>query len=130
MRQIKFRAWHKESRMMHEVKGIDLVHHGGLVDLPMFGYAPLKKVILMQFTGLHDRNGKEIYEGDIVKTERMTYSDSGIYIGTVEVNGEVVFTNGRYALHLSTGAMPDLHFGLSYHVVLGNRFEHPHLLEG
>lgn len=65
MREIKFRAWNKIDKEM----GIPFT----LDDLYQAGLCQLKKkheeenYILMQFTGLHDKNGKEIYEGDIVK---------------------------------------------------------------
>lgn len=71
MRTIKFRAWHKEIKEMFQVgqitleKGIwdyqpdDRKYIG--VSIP---YQP--SFTLMQFTGLHDKNEKEIWEGDIV----------------------------------------------------------------
>ena len=59
MRELKFRAWNESQRYMAYQGTPDLetiqsfMHHFGD-----------KK--LMQFTGLHDKNGKEIYVGDIV----------------------------------------------------------------
>lgn len=53
MREIKFRAWHAELGMS-EVFGLE-------TDLEAFPEA------IMQNTGLKDKNGKEIYEGDIVR---------------------------------------------------------------
>ena len=50
-REIKFRAWSKSNKTME----YDTGHR---VDCDLYE--------LMQFTGLHDKNGKEIYEGDIV----------------------------------------------------------------
>ena len=67
-REIRFRAWDKEEKKMNYFDLMDLWHDmadGNCDDE------------VMQFTGLHDKNGKEIYEGDIVKT------DEG-FIGLVE----------------------------------------------
>ena len=54
-REIKFRIWDKINRMWLRCFNVNLFDIG---DLP--------NVELMQYTGLKDKNGKEIYEGDIV----------------------------------------------------------------
>ena len=83
MREIKFRVfypWAKEQEL-EEMQYFDLNNRPyGMTDSPN---------IVMQFTGLYDKQGKEIYEGDVVKiTEREN-------IGTFNVPDDII-ANGGY----------------------------------
>ena len=64
MREIKFRAWDKDSKEMIPLNNIDFEHNimnkGSL-------WKSLYSVELLQYTWLKDKNGKEIYEGDLVE---------------------------------------------------------------
>jgi uncharacterized phage protein (TIGR01671 family) len=64
MREIKFRAWEKNMKQMIPVNQINF--ETGIINSDS-AWRMFNEVELMQYTGVKDRNGKEVYEGDIVK---------------------------------------------------------------
>lgn len=79
MREIKFRAWVKDRKAIFEVILIDYVTKKVTYLLERVGHllsirdAKFNDVELMQYTGLKDKNNKEIYEGDIVTLHNSRY---------------------------------------------------------
>ncbi len=71
MRTIKFRVWNGVEMKQPSVNMLIQSTNG--YPFWQFGFSepdPMPDCIVMQFTGLLDKNGKEIYEGDIIKNER------------------------------------------------------------
>lgn len=118
MCEIKFRAWDKNAKkMIFGGSFIDVSQTPG-VDRWVFGmdiFNHPDDVELMRFTGLKDKNGIEIYEGDIVKM------DGG------EVH-EVVYKPAQFTFDWSSQDLSTLTRVYGGIEVIGNIYENPELL--
>lgn len=119
-REIKFRSWYKKGKTM-TTSGFHLTHKGEI----LFA-VPVEQndFILMQYTGLEDKNGKEIYEGDIIKFD-FDYSNK-TFNGIVYYSGACFYANdGCSSGHLTLGHLIDNKRNVE---VMGNVHENPDLL--
>ena len=123
----KFRAWTEEGKVMyHDVYPFKndtlLLKYGEFA----FDEVPASDFILMQSTGLKDKNGKEIFEGDVVKyeagcntvTEEVAYDKNFAGFGVRDADTDIIFT------FLQLADVVDL----SSLEVVGNIYENPELL--
>lgn len=125
----KFRAWDKNTNDMVDVKTIDLEKDGSIGCIVDYNGINLdvSECVLMQSTGLKDKNGVEVFQGDVVVHEEGEYSYKGIvlkdkyyfYIEGVNINDSFSFDDISNTLIGET----DLE-------VIGNIYENPELLEG
>jgi uncharacterized phage protein (TIGR01671 family) len=119
MRTIKFRAWDTRFNDMHYYADVRTWH----LNTP-----DLEECTLMQYTGLLDKNGKEIYESDVLAYLNENSPRNGV------VKGYIVYDNGAFRLkrknkeqsHLDTITVPSYQ---RTHEVVGNIYEHPELIQ-
>jgi len=118
MREIKFRAWYANQEMHYGIAPIDNKYYiffetqkRNAHDLQIN-----RAISIMQYTGLKDKNGKDIYEGDIVKHA----TDEGVY--------KVIFEDGGF--YVKNLFEYDFQTINEYPLeVIGNIYENPELLE-
>ena len=119
MREIKFRAWHKEKKIIGEVLGIDILHkeiYFSNENVNCYEYAEFKNIELMEYTGLKDMREKEIYEGDIL------FESFG------EEYFKVVFEDGSFRVETEEYSLPLKEYAHICEVV-GNIYENPELIK-
>ena len=127
----RFRAWIKKEKCFADgVKAVfPTLCEVGLYWRGAWGVEKfsLDDVILMQSTGLKDKNGKEIFEGDVAVMDG--WRRQGVTFGTQEVEeefGSVRIYRG-FNLYLG-GGYPNA--VMSEFEVIGNIYENPELMEG
>ena len=150
MREIKFRAWDKVLRVM--VYDFRMSSKGKAIipDTDFGNDNILENLILLQFTGLKDKNGKEIFEGDIILFPDTDTESVDVGIGVpmpiaqtpVKSFSKVIFHEGSFCMDcyernetLGKGiktfdyVINDYGFGLDELEVIGNIYENPGLLK-
>lgn len=143
MREIKFRAWNNENKKIQ-----NNVYSQSLKQ-PLNDFisnVQKQKIILMQFTGLKDKDGKEIYEGDIVKCFKANSKLGDDMEWTSEYSNAVIKNSG-WTFYFDNINTEDYEFfyspdGSRFHIsdnielreyeeceVIGNIYENPELLK-
>lgn len=107
-REIKFRAWHKENREMREVTNLDLPNT-----------TENEWLVAMQYTGLVDKNGKEIYEGDVIEYQESKH---------IKVRCQIEWEIGGWTATNTMQGLANLRLSEMWEVI-GNIYENPELLE-
>src|SRR5574343_25253 len=125
MRPIKLRIWHKAERMMFLATSITFNKKGDVIAgyarelLGEFAWA-IDEVELLQFTGLLDCNGKEIFEGDVVFSKEWQPNEY-----------EIGFRDGCFCLkhpRNTGGCYPNAIYAQPMEII-GNIYENKELLE-
>lgn len=148
-RIIKFRAWDKKEKKIYAVYQMSLFDGGELnsgaiklakkiTNYSKNEWQPLGDVEVMQFTGLKDKNGKEIYEGDILRfKDGYEENKKGNFVETIQ---EVLVVFGGGEFYGQTKKGDRWNNGYSYEdfdddvpffksKVIGNIYENPELLK-
>ena len=116
----KYRIWHKGRKQMFMVSTIDFRQEKiSYIDGSGFAgaFISFDDVILMQSTGLHDKNGVEIFEGDLLIHEANIFTVEWIRLGFIPVR-KCEFGYERLSGYLMTEA-----------IRIGNIHQNPELIE-
>ncbi len=126
MREIKFRVWHKPDKTMHPYlkvkfgKSVNVTFDGKFKDVDQITTktVPNKDIEIMQFTGLKDVNGSEIFEGDILE-----------HIVTPDLKAAVIFEDASFQINRGDAKMLLGAGGSDKMEIIGNIYETPELLK-
>ena len=134
MKELKFRAWDKTNKEMLKVDVIDFYFKEIRV-LPYDGNnfsMKFKHVEIMQSTGYHDKNGVEIFEGDIINSGYLfkgsPFEEEDEY---EEEKGVVTFFNCGFNIEFKNhiNLFIDIILSCENLEVIGNIYENPELLK-
>jgi uncharacterized phage protein (TIGR01671 family) len=120
MREIKFRAWDELQKLYVAIEKIDFVNDRVWINPAIESHNKICDLLLEQYTGLKDKNGVEIYEGDIIKADIREYS--------IMTMGVIVYSNDLTSYcNLNDGGFTML-MRLRDIEIIGNIHENPELI--
>lgn len=127
-REIKFRAYSSHNHKMYPVSNIEWDIDGRIWVIADDGKNGIElmdeEAHLMEYTGLHDKNGREIYEGDIVRTGTDNIGDPDPMIG------QVIMREGSWLIeNEKMQEAIELFSEITSREVIGNIFENPEMME-
>ena len=135
MREIKFRAWDKEEKFM--LQDIHSMYDGSCNHKETeerYGWISCfdsfidnDNYVVMQYTGLKNRNGTEIYEGDIIGFDDCTSTESGYW--EQQCTGVVEWCDETASFEVSNRLSAESYEVLDECLVIGNIYENPELLK-
>lgn len=121
MREIKFRLWSIHSKKMFGCeRNFYMSLDGDLFRSDDLDYMNKSSFKVMQYTGLKDKNGKEIFEGDIVQGRNRAHDLRNIKQKVTFLNGCFMF--GNWNAHEYFNKHQEIE-------IIGNIYENPELLE-
>lgn len=132
MQEVKYRVWNGNYKKLKEVFGLDLYGKRIFLNEELSAWWIFEHCKLMQYTGLKDKNGKEIYEGDIVRYPDASIGSSSYdydcyeNVGVVEYDAESL---SYYFTERETVEMSEIDIPNEVEVI-GNIYETQERLEG